>query len=272
MMSELSMLLRLMERPNNITSGVLRDAWDCREVLYPPLIKSASGRATGALVSMIGNTTEEELKRYLTTTEISNGLANRILFICGRRSNVLPLGGNLDEGEFSALGRQLFNAIMQASQFNGEVKMDPAAAELWIARYPELSAERPGLLGSITARAEAQTRRMALIYNLLDGSKTTRKAHLEAALAAWDFAYASAERIFGDATGDPVADIILAALRQAGSDGRTRWEITELLSRNYSSARLNAALTQLVETGRVRFQSMPSGRRGRPVETWFFVK
>jgi hypothetical protein len=272
-MSELSILLKLMERPNNITSGILRDAWDSREVLCPPLIKTGSERATGAYVSMVGHTTEEELTRYLTATEIANGLANRILFILVRRCNVLPFGGDLDAGEFDALAKQLFLAIGRASQFNGEVKMDAEARELWIARYPEISAERPGLLGAVTGRGAPQTRRLALIYGLLDGSTVTRKEHLVAALAAWEYAFASADYIFGDATGDPVADTILAALQRAGTNGMTRWEITELLARNYSSARISAALIMLARLGRARSQNVPSGRRGgRPTETWYFVK
>jgi hypothetical protein len=272
-MSELSILLKLMERPNNITSGILRDAWDGREVLCPPLIKTGSERATGAHVSMVGHTTEEELTRYLTATEIANGLANRILFVLVRRCNVLPFGGMLERGEFSALAQQLFNAIRRASQFVGEVKMDAEARELWEARYEGISAGRPGLLGAVTGRGAPQTRRLALIYGLLDDSRVTRKVHLAAALAAWNYAYASAEYIFGDATGDPVADTVLAALQRAGSDGLTRWQINELLARNYSSARISAALIQLARLERARSQNVASGRRGgRPTETWYFVK
>jgi hypothetical protein len=272
-MSELSILLKLMERPNNITSGILRDAWDGREVLRPPLIKTGSECATKAHVSMVGHTTEEELMRYLTATEIANGLANRILFVLVRRCNVLPFGGDLDRGEFNALAKELFLAIGQASQFNGEVRMDAGARELWNARYQEISAGRPGLLGAVTGRGAPQTRRLALIYGLLDGSTATRQEHLVAALAAWEYAFASAAYIFGDATGDPVADTVLAALQRAGNNGMSRWEITELVKHNYSSARISAALIMLAKLGRARSQNAASGRRGgRPTETWYFVK
>ena len=58
--------------------------------------------------------------------------------------------------------------------------------------YPALSAEQPGLLGAITARAEAQTMRLALIYALLDGAGEIDRVHIEAALAVWAFCEASA--------------------------------------------------------------------------------
>ena len=46
--------------------------------------------------------------------------------------------------------------------------MTEEAVEAWAAAYPELSAERPGLVGAIIARAEAQVIRLALIFALLD--------------------------------------------------------------------------------------------------------
>ena len=38
----------------------------------------------------------------------------------------------------------------------GEVRRDSRARDLWHAVYPDLSEGRPGLLGSVTARGEAQ--------------------------------------------------------------------------------------------------------------------
>jgi len=47
--------------------------------------------------------------------------------------------------------------------------MTPAARAIWQAVYPELSEGSGGLHGSVTARAEAQCIRLALVYALLDG-------------------------------------------------------------------------------------------------------
>src|SRR5690348_3327012 len=41
---------------------------------------------------------------------------------------------------------------------------------IWREVYPELSEGKPGLLGAVTSRAEAQTMRLACIYALLDSS------------------------------------------------------------------------------------------------------
>ena len=86
------------------------------------------------------------------------------------------------------------------------------------------------MLGAITARAEAQTLRLALIYALLDGADEIDRVHIEAGLAVWDYCKASARFIFGDLTGDTTADAILRALRSAGATGMTRTEMQRCLA------------------------------------------
>ena len=63
-----------------------------------------------------------------------------------------------------------------------------------------------GLTGALTARAEAHSIRLALIYALLDGASSIEVEHLKAALALWDYAARGAEWALGDATGVPLAE------------------------------------------------------------------
>src|SRR2546423_590515 len=66
---------------------------------------------------------------------------------------------------------------------------DPAdAREKWITVYDDLSDGHPGLWGAATARAEAHTVRLAMLYALLDCSPAIRVEHLDAALAFWHYA------------------------------------------------------------------------------------
>ncbi len=152
----------------------------------------------------------------------------------------------------------------------GRVAMTDKARSKWAAVYPSLSGAKPGLLGAIIARAEAQTVRLALIYALLDGSDQIDLPHLEAALAVWEYCELSAVHIFGRAIGDPVADEIERALQHAGAGGMTRTAIRDMFSRNHSGPRTSAALQLLMRMGRARFEIDASG--GRPTETWFARK
>ena len=130
--------------------------------------------------------------------------------------------------------------------------------------YGSLSEGKPGLLGSVTGRAEAQVVRLAALYAVLDECHTIEGEHLEAALALWKFAAESARCIFGDATGDAMADDILWALQTAGAKGMTRTEIRDHFGRNKKSERVNQALALLLRSNRVRGEREVTG--GRPSE------
>ena len=123
-----------------------------------------------------------------------------------------------------------------------------------------------GLFGSVTARAEAQVLRLSVLYAVMDGSDAIKLSHLEAAVAVWEYAEASARYIFGDATGDPVADRILTALRNGEM---TRTAISYLFQKNVPATRLQQALNLLLSAKLARFEIQVGN--GKPVEVWMVV-
>jgi hypothetical protein len=143
---------------------------------------------------------------------------------------------------------------------------DDAARALWRDVYPTLSAGGGGLLGALTTRAEAQVTRLSVLYALLDEADAIGEAHLVSALALWEYARESVAYIFGASTGNPDADAISRAL-QATPEGLTRTDIAALFGRNLSAARLDRAVTLLLEQQRARFVKEATG--GRPSERWF---
>jgi hypothetical protein len=263
---ELSGALNVMQREGNILSRVIRDAWDRGDL--GTLTKNNPTRSTGASISIVGHITEEELRRRLDRTEMANGFANRFLFVCAKRSRFLPHGGSLDGAQIVDLGARI-GAAIRAAKGIGRVQMDEDARQEWERVYYDLSADQPGLLGALTARAEAQVIRLALLYALLDKQSSIELVHLKAALALWRYCEASVRHVFGAMLGDPDADTILNALRAAGELGLTRTEIRDLFSRNRSGAQLDRALEYLEQTGRAKRSSLPSGPNGgRPHESW----
>jgi DNA replicative helicase MCM subunit Mcm2 (Cdc46/Mcm family) len=196
---------------------------------------------------------------------MANGFANRILFCLVRRSKELPFGGHVDDATVERIAERFKRAVEFAKKA-GRVVMTDSAAQAWAEAYGELSAERPGLLGAVTARAEAQVIRLSLIFALLDGKDLIDTAHLGAAMAVWSYCDQSAYLIFGDNLGDPVADDILSALRRS-SDGMTRTTISHLFGRHRTSDQIGAALAKLHRLGLARFGDRETG--GRAAETWF---
>lgn len=263
--SEFPGVLRIMARVGNSLSSIIRDAWD-RSTLRT-LTKAEPLLATGAHISQIGHATADELRRYLDATEAANGFANRYLFVCVKRaSRLLPDGGG--EIDWEPIAERL-KEIVATARSSYRLAMDQAARALWHGVYGELSEARPGLLGAVVARAEAQVIRLALIYALLDRSKYIGVPHLRAALECWRYAAQSAGYVFADALGDPIADSILAALRQA-PDGLTRTQISQVFGRNVEASKLARGLQALHRAGLAVPEERPSATR--PAVIWRAVR
>ena len=260
--SEFAGLLRVMQRDGNIVSRIIRDAWDRGDLGV--MTKKCPTKATGAHIGIVGHITSDELRRYLDRTEAANGFANRFMYVAVKRSKCLPFGGDLDNENLREIADRMKRAFEHARSLDA-VEFDNEARETWIKVYPALSKGAPGLHGSVTGRAEAQVVRMALIYALMDMKNRIGVAHLEAALAAWDYADESARYVFGDASGDPTRDIIVNALK-ASDFGLTRTEISRLFGGHTKAAQIDRTLSDLMISDRVEEKSIKTD--GRPKEVW----
>src|SRR5262249_23290050 len=115
-------------------------------------------------------------------------------------------------------------------------------------------------------RAETQVRRLAGLYAVLDGVAEIAPIHLLAALAVWQYSATSVCYVFGDVVGDPLADELLRALREAGAGGLTRNEIRERFAHHRSAADLTRALTVLLDQHLAA--PVKEATKGRPAERW----
>jgi hypothetical protein len=260
---EFCTVLKVMAREGNTLSAIIRQAWDSGNLRV--LNKNSPIKATGAHISVIGHATRPELRRDLTDTEAANGFGNRFLWLCSRRSKCLPEGGGTPE--WGDLDRRLREALAFARTLTQPVVRDDDARAIWAEVYPSLSEGRPGLVGALTSRAEAQVLRLSVIYAVMDKSLVVRPEHLLAALAFWDYAEESARYIFGNASGNPVADRILSALKDAGSAGKTLTEISGLFSRHTKATQIHAALEELKSAGLAGHKTVETD--GRPSVVYY---
>jgi hypothetical protein len=264
MEGELSQVLKVMKREGNTLSPVMRNAWD-GETLRT-MVKHSPHRATDPHISVAGHITLSELTRYLTETEMANGLANRFQWFLVKRSKSLPFGGEWHTVNLAPVTSKLAGILEYANQ-NVRMVWGEDARSLWCEAYEVLTEDRAGMFGAITARAEAQTLRLAMIYALADYSHEIKRSHIESALAVWEYAEASALYVFGDATGDPDADKVLVALKDA-EDSMTRTEVSELFGRNKSRQELDRIREALIKAGRVRVSLSTEGGSKKPIERW----
>ncbi len=265
---EFANTLKVIGRDSNTLSPVLRQAWDtgCLRILT----KNSPAKATGAHISIIGHITKDELRRDLAETEQTNGFGNRFLWVCAKRSKVLPRGGSLTDDELASV-RYRLSEVVRFADTVGLMTRDQPAEELWDDIYRTLSADRPGLLGSMTARAEAQVMRLACLYAILDLTAVVRSEHLHAAAALWDYCDRSSAYIFGTALGDRLADDLLLGIRSRGSSGMTRTDMRDLFGRNKNEAEIARALGKLAKLNLIEQAPPKVGIVGRPPEIWRLV-
>lgn len=259
---ELAGALQAMTRQGNTLSPTIRQAWDGGKLSI--LTKNSPLKATNTHVSIIGHVTKSELLRRLSKTETDGGFTNRFLWVMVRRSKKLPFGGEWQKVNTAPMVRRLQDAI-EFGRYAGQITWAESALGEWETVYGSLSEGKPGLLGAATSRAEAQVIRLGALYAVMGHSQFIEREHLLAALAVWNYAEASARYIFGEATGDPVADKITSALEDK-PDGMTRTEITDLFQRHKTREQIGGALALLEQAGLVQRISESTG--GRPAERW----
>ena len=261
---EFGAVLRHFERQGNTLSTNLRAAWDGSDL--GTMTKNNRDKATEPHICIVGHITKHELNALLTTTDIWNGLANRVLWMAVRRGKVVPCPKPMPDDEVTALAKELARVIEYTHGRRGadaELTMSNSAQAHWADCYQELTLDHPGILGAVTSRAEAQALRLAMTYAQLDGATRIELQHLEAALTFWRYSFDSATCIFGETELDPVAQQILEAL---ATGPKTQTEIVNLFGRNLSKKRLEAVLTDLQERGRITQTTETTG--GRPRTLW----
>lgn len=259
---EFASVLKATGRDVNTLSPVLRNAWDARPLQL--LTRTNPARATNAHITVIGHITATELCNQLNAVELANGFLNRFMLLACRRVRLLPEGGHPDPLAGTSLNHTLADNLNTA-RHAGQLRFALAARVAWWDTYAQLSQPQPGLAGAMSARAEAHVVRLALIYALIDGANTINLAHLNAALAVWDYARRSATWALGDTTADPIGEQLHAALT-ATPDGLTRTQIRDLFHRNQPAVTIDAALAALVHTHRAHRRRVTTG--GRPADIW----
>ncbi len=255
---EFASVLRVAQRQGNTLTAVLRQAWDGATLQV--LAKNAPARATGAHIATIGHITRADLQLLLTDAHVGNGFANRFLFACAARAQVLPDGGVPPEDELRRLA-ELVRENLKLARGRGAVPRDEEASEIWHVAYHALadSAEQ-GMVDQLLARAEAHIVKLSLVYALLDGAPMIEGVHLLAALAVWDYCAASVRHLFGGRLGDPDVDTAYRAIRVAGAEGRTASELYDAFGRKIARQKLAIVLRQLVMAGLI--VEVPETRHG----------
>lgn len=275
--TEFGSVLQVMGRDRNILSGILRNAWDGDPL--GNLTKTNAAKATGAHIAVNGHVTPEEVRDLLSAGDAANGFANRFLWICVRRSKLLPLGSDANEHEVDLLGDVFQRTVEDAAQLD-RLRLDEGAASMWVRVYDALATRESGVVGQLLSRAEPMVQRLAGLYAALDVSPTIAADHLEAALALWGYAEASVKYIFGpQQPATPASQLGPSYIRNTILDALASGElsqtevINDLFGGNLRPPEPHATLDALLTDGLVtRRLERPESGRGRNVTRWAITK
>jgi len=241
------------KRDGNTLSATLRALWDSGT--RSPMTKTSRTQCTNAHVGILAHITLDELAMSLSACDKLNGYANRFLWILARRSKRVPRPQRMPDDRFIPIRDEIWRRLRLAHEV-GQMRLTPAAGTMWDAEYDRLTEDRPGIAGAITARAEAQVVRLSMIYALCDGQKYVDVIHVQAALALWRYAQASAEYIFNE---DAVANKLDAKINEIILNMPVGLSLTDLhnsTGKNHKADDLRRSIQRLVDAGLVRSESI----------------
>ena len=278
---EMAGILRRMGREGNTVSEELRKAWDDHPL---GTMTVESLRATGAHISVVTHVTRADLSLYLNDVSISNGFANRFVFLASKRIRLLSNPGRPNQTKLNDFARKLSIAIHAASKI-GQMHRSVNANLLWKELYEKLEAPRTGRLhNSVVRRGSPYVVRLSMIYALLDTpivdpypnnpqKLLTRQPyvieekHLRAAYALWQYAERTSKFVFGDSLGDKTAEKIEKLLIASGDSGLMTHEIRAKIGNKKG---VSDALRLLVELEKIRVE--PCTVNNSPGQKWFIIR
>jgi hypothetical protein len=261
---EFAQTLKASSREGNTLASILRLAWDGSDLRV--MTRKSPLKVTEPHLSLLGQITAAELQLVFSESDVFNGLGNRILWLAVARRKLLPFGASIDQPSLNSLISQLRTAYIFGKSA-GEVTFAPEARDLWVQIYTELSQDVPGFIGALTARAEPQVLRLALIYALLDSSKVIKVEHLNVARAFWAYAEASVKYIFSERSGSPL-EVKISEFLKAAPDGLTRTELSEALGRHERSKDIEAVLETLESEGKLERRLESTSGRSKQILVW----
>lgn len=262
---EFATALRANERTGNILSAVLRMGWD--GATMSPLIKTNRDKASNPHVGVIGHITEPELHSLIGSVALSNGFANRFLWLCTRRSKLMPEPGRIPDDTVDALADRLADAIAWAHEHQREIAFTDDASAMWADAYPWLTREdRPGASDDVCGRLAPYARRIALLNAISDKSPAIEPRHLSAALAFVRYAEASAIYLFGGTSRDASSAARQKIMDALAAGPLTQDGVRDLFDRHMRAADLAALLDDMQASGLITCTEERT--KGRPRKLW----
>jgi hypothetical protein len=229
----------------------LKNVWDGRTIENNT--RDCYERATTPHIGLIGHITPVDLTELATRADVGNGYFNRYLITVAKRERSLPF--TVESPDCRDLLSQIANALNALGPVNQhEKRLDWAddARDEWEAFYDAVRQGRHPFIADILeigGRVCPLTKRVALIYAILDGASAIHLRHLRAAKAVVLEALNRSRHLFA---GRKKLSTLPDELRNAFAHCEGEWTKTtmhEKTGKRHKANDLEAAAAALVEAG-----------------------
>ncbi|MFK7823750.1 MAG: hypothetical protein AB8G05_06325 [Oligoflexales bacterium] len=264
---EFARTLKAMGRESSTLSQLIRVAWDGQDLRI--VTKTLDYAATSPHITIVGHITLSELKKLLNQVENTNGFVNRFLWVYSTRSKLLHESIDIPEGHLSNVVSKLQHGL-RFCYSPRRIFVSQSANQFWKEAYSILNKDYCDPFGASIARGAAYVRRLAMLLAVFDCSELIEELHLRVAMELWRYCEDGCRLLWGEATGDRVADKVLETLRK-NPDGLSRTQISQdVLKGNKSKHEIDNALAKLIELN-VAGKKLVESAAVRPVEMWFSI-
>lgn len=146
--------------------------------------ESPSFDITKGTLAVLAASTLDWLARATNELHIASGFINRLLFVAGANSQVLPVRPAVPSEAADPLRKRVSERILK---LRGDFRLEQAAFEVHAARYKGFHAPAGSeSLQQATGRQDVYSLRVAMVLAAAEGSLAITRAHMEAAWAVTD--------------------------------------------------------------------------------------
>jgi len=239
--SEFAGVLAQARREAATISTVLRDAFDGVKLVTPT--KTSFCEASDTHIVVIGSVPETEIVKTLTSTDITNGLANRFPMFYSVRTKIVPMPKATDPKLMQGFAEHMCWAIYEATK-QSEVSLDSDALDYWYDVYHQLEEKaHPPAVAALLARQSTYTLIFAALLALLNRQAVIQRDHLDAALAwvqFWEdttlFVFSNGEQNEQAIRMQGLKDEIVAAVTTLGGVRVKHSDVADKVTNKYQKA------------------------------------
>lgn len=238
--------------------------------------KTSFNEATDTHIVVIGSVPETEIVKTLTSTDITNGLANRFPMFYSVRTKSVAFPEPADPGLMQRFACHILAALNDGSRM-GRVPMSRDALDCWSAVYADLEdRSHPPAVAALLARQSTYTLIFAALISLLNRQREIDTVHLDAALAwvqYWEdtvlFVFSNGDQneiaIKMKALKDEIVDLIAEAGGSRVSHSDIATKVTNKYQKPWPRAKdVKAAVELLQRESPPRLYSETVATQGRP--------